>query len=566
MSSSAADGALPEDELRCPSLIALSNEVDEPPGRRNSAGGGAIEEDVEGGAGGDRNDTATGGNDTATGENDTATSEDGYFAISVWRLVVVGVLAGVFCLSGLLGASYFVSRVVGCKCCWGASAEQVPPSKSPNDEAADSEPAKTPKRKSTAYLSEAQYAVLGLCGAGGLCWAGYSWMGCAAADRSGEQRVVANGSVSPGSAVPVVRDPAWFDEKLLHKRVPERWPCAAVSWWKHHGDAGALFAKYQEFMASEVQPKRDKHPYLTSIVFVVDACKLSVDLPVFTNERGKHVEATLKRAGDEGGLGPFHLCVDQGNDSAPFFRRCSFDKPGLYHLTIKDFDGWAPVYTGTDRSRCCFGRFRSGAIDVWLGERGLTTLHSAFHNYENLLHLGVADTSKVTDMHGMLSLTSFAQPVNSAVWDTREVTDMSALFSHTAAATPETTWWNVSKVANMRKIFWKAVAANPETTWWNVGNVEDMEKMFDGARAAKPVTTWWDVSKVEEMLGMFEESDFSPVTKHWNTTRMRDGFTTLRETPNLILQKGGPLQPMPDTRPLPEQPSRTRPAQPTTDP
>jgi len=225
-----------------------------------------------------------------------------------------------------------------------------------------------------------------------------------------------------------------------------------------------------------------------------------------------------------------------------FRHRCHFQaSSGLWHLTLRNFHAWH----GTQGYP---GRFNRFAVDVWVGEPGLSHLEYGFALMPLLLHVGVTDTSRVKSMRSLFADSPCVQPVNCAMWDTGEVsdmegmfygadaatpdtgawdtslvTDMSFMFNGAKAATPETTWWDVGQVIQMQGMFIDAAQAKPETTWWDVSNVEKMNHMFVGACAAEPITTWWDVRNVTSMKGMFSgASKADPITTWWEPQRVLD--------------------------------------------
>jgi surface protein len=78
------------------------------------------------------------------------------------------------------------------------------------------------------------------------------------------------------------------------------------------------------------------------------------------------------------------------------------------------------------------------------------------------------DTSNVTNMASMFTLSSFNQPIGN--WDTSAVTDMSNMFNE-ANFNQDIGAWNTSNVINMFRMFRGSVNFNQDIGSWNVSNV-----------------------------------------------------------------------------------------------
>ena len=168
-----------------------------------------------------------------------------------------------------------------------------------------------------------------------------------------------------------------------------------------------------------------------------------------------------------------------------------------------------------------------------LGTVGWKSFGNAFHGCSKLTTITGGDTSNVTDMSGMFSFASAANP-NTSNWDTSNVIDMSSMFRNADTANPDTSNWNTSNVSNMSHMFDDAIVANPDTSNWDTSNVTNMSYMFDSANAAD--TGNWDTSSVTDMSFMFYYVSWTPNTTNWDTsnvTNMRRTFAFSDANPDV---------------------------------
>jgi len=334
------------------------------------------------------------------------------------------------------------------------------------------------------------------------------------------------------------------------------------------------FADYKQFMETEVQPKRTADPFLTSIVLFVDSSVRTwgedISLPVFCFSSGDgaatcdasgkaEIEAELVVAAGRMGNGPLKtepvsIKLEPGparllrwhggrkDVGVKFFRSAgvgNFLGKGFHHLTLKNFNGWRLFGANSRKGEygdMDFPAWREGIVDVWLGEPGLDDLDSAFRVAPNLLHVGVTDTSKVTDMAMMFCNSRFVRPLDCAVWDT-------------------------SKVVSMHGMFCGAQMANPATTWWDVSSVDDMSLMFAFAIAAEPQTIWWDVRNVSDMECMFKHLRVEPETRYWYSKKLVGKRQYVRheewkKRPDFVLNSETTIQKLPDRGAKPQPPPR----------
>eukprot|EP00395_MALV-II_sp_L67-2_P000435 gene435-95_t len=350
---------------------------------------------------------------------------------------------------------------------------------------------------------------------------------------------VCNGGDDSSDPFPIeTRQSYWYDDSLVHRAAPisdggDRWlrsiERGPVPFDRSlHGCSSAeeLFAVYKEFMDAKVHPKRAAEPGMTSIVMWVHR-EGGVLLPIRTETDGP-VNASVACAGEDGARSVVLKARRDPATSSGRFWECDFEKPGLYHVALNmKFSGWGEAEKAGDgedvrRLKSLFLESRVMAIDVWLGESGLRTLEYAFAKCQKLLHVGVRDTSQVTNMGQMFDEAYFAQPVNSVEWDTRNVRVMRQMFKLTETVTPQTMYWDTGNVVDMEEMFSSAEKAMPETKWWDTSKVKNMRRMFAYATDAAPTTTWWDTREVTDCGCIFRGSGWRrgiPETRWWDLTK-----------------------------------------------
>jgi surface protein len=151
-------------------------------------------------------------------------------------------------------------------------------------------------------------------------------------------------------------------------------------------------------------------------------------------------------------------------------------------------------------------------------------------------HIGIWDTSYVTDMAGMFDgATSFNADISG--WDTSSVKDMGGMFYIATSFNQDISKWNTSNVTNMGGMFKGATSFNADISGWKTSKVTYMESMFYKARSFNQNIGGWDTSKVTNMAGMFKGATrFDQDISGWNTSRVRDmsrmfeGATSMTES------------------------------------
>ena len=102
------------------------------------------------------------------------------------------------------------------------------------------------------------------------------------------------------------------------------------------------------------------------------------------------------------------------------------------------------------------------------------------------------NTSNVTNMDSMFSLTNFNQDISN--WDTSNVTNMDSMFYCCKFFNSDLSKWNVSKVENMNSMFYGCEKFNCDLSKWNVSRVDKyMSSMFKGA-GMKKLPKWYENS------------------------------------------------------------------------
>ncbi len=132
------------------------------------------------------------------------------------------------------------------------------------------------------------------------------------------------------------------------------------------------------------------------------------------------------------------------------------------------------------------------------------------------------DTSKVTDMSGMLSATSFNNGGKPLSLNTSKVTNMSHMFYNANAFDQDISGWDTSKVTDMSGML-SATSFNNggKPLSLNTAQVTNMFKMFDGARSFNQDISHWDTSNVTNMSNMFDGArSFNQDISDWNVHKV----------------------------------------------
>ncbi len=114
------------------------------------------------------------------------------------------------------------------------------------------------------------------------------------------------------------------------------------------------------------------------------------------------------------------------------------------------------------------------------------------------------DTSNVTDMDSMFSLTNFNQDISN--WDTSNVTNMDSMFYCCKSFNSDISKWDVSKVTNMDSMFYACHNFNSDLSKWNVSRVKDMKYLFQDCPNFSADLSDWRVDKQVELFNTFNRS------------------------------------------------------------
>ena len=214
-----------------------------------------------------------------------------------------------------------------------------------------------------------------------------------------------------------------------------------------------------------------------------------------------------------------------------------------------------------------------------LGNLGYVSLRNAFARYRNLTEFRGGVTNRVTDMSGMFSGATSANPDVSS-WDVSQVTNMDSMFSGATSSQPrcfelgrepghkygldvqrrhlsqprcfelgrepgdghgvyvlgvlggnlDVSSWDVSQVTNMSWMFSGARSVNPDVSNWDVSQVTNMDSMFIGATSANPDVSNWDVSQVTNMDSMFRgATSANPDVSNWDVSQVESMFSMFRD-------------------------------------
>ncbi len=269
-----------------------------------------------------------------------------------------------------------------------------------------------------------------------------------------------------------------------------------------------------------------------------------MELVFTTNDVNQSIELPL--------YGIVSYTVDWGDGSGDVDEIHTFASAGTYTVTISGefaqfgyYDGWIGVEYLTEV--------------VSFGDVGLTSLHAAFYDADNLIsvpatlpstvlllentfrgidqvsitNLDLWDVSNVESMSGtFFNAVNFNQDISS--WDVSNVHSMSSLFYGASIFNQDISNWNVSNVTAMQGMFYGASAFNQdistkivnagqpdEYTAWNVSSVTNMQMMFAGASEFNQNIGNWDVSNVTTMYGMFENATvFNQDISTWNVSNV----------------------------------------------
>ncbi len=222
--------------------------------------------------------------------------------------------------------------------------------------------------------------------------------------------------------------------------------------------------------------------------------------------------------GHEGKL----LTVEQwGNNSWTSMENAFF---GCYNLKINATD--IPNLAGvTDLSAMFPGKVVNGFLhsNIGLGTGNWNWDTSTITNMRNMFagatsfnkDISSWNTTLVTDMYGMFSISAFNQDISS--WNTANVTTMEAMFQH-SPFNQNIGVWNTAAVTNMRYMFWTS-AFNQDIGTWNVSSVTTMESMFARNHFFNQDIGSWIPSSVTSFQSMFSEADaFNQDISSWDTS------------------------------------------------
>ena len=141
------------------------------------------------------------------------------------------------------------------------------------------------------------------------------------------------------------------------------------------------------------------------------------------------------------------------------------------------------------------------------------------------------NTSNVTNMDSMFSLTNFNQDISN--WDTSNVTNMDSMFYCCKFFNSDISKWNTSKVENMSTMFYSCTRFNCDLSKWNTSRVKDMQYMFYHCINFNSDLSKWDTSRVENMNSMFEGChNFNSDLSKWNVSRVKDMKYLFQDCPN----------------------------------
>jgi len=286
------------------------------------------------------------------GERRDATSQaEITSSLSVSRTIFVTVLLVGFVLSGLFSACYAgASLFASLRRCAASPGGEEPPSEGGFEEGEAPESAGGPSASSGSCVRscadlKAAHAVTAGCGVCLLC-TGAVWR-CAENDCFRSDSAGLGSSESGGREISK-RTLSWFDDTMVHREAPAEW-LTGINYSSLPKTASGedptpatLFRAYKKFMETEVQPKRDADPHLTSIVLLVLFHSLTDEkmggffiLPAITNTRDHPMEVTMTRADATGQASTVcedvELTVTENREPPGVLRREWQEEDGFRH-------------------------------------------------------------------------------------------------------------------------------------------------------------------------------------------------------------------------------------------
>ncbi|MGX3011705.1 BspA family leucine-rich repeat surface protein [Helicobacter sp. 23-1044] len=137
------------------------------------------------------------------------------------------------------------------------------------------------------------------------------------------------------------------------------------------------------------------------------------------------------------------------------------------------------------------------------------------------IYLGDIDTSNITDMDSLFSMSERRDYDDIEKWDTSNVANMSCMFFANEQFNHDINSWDTSKVVDMTAMFMASIFNQPLNKW-NTSNVISMYRMFYEADFNHPLDSW-DTSSVEFMTQMFHKDfNFNQNLDSWDVSSLCD--------------------------------------------
>jgi trimeric autotransporter adhesin len=229
---------------------------------------------------------------------------------------------------------------------------------------------------------------------------------------------------------------------------------------------------------------------------------------------------------------------------------CDYDAPGVYTVSVSglvDHYGNPNWVDATNVQNLV-------SVDQW-GDVGLTSLHAAFRNADNLTSLPSDFPTSVTDMSYMF-LEIDSNPTLGKDWNTSNVVNMNSMFYNARNFNQDISGWQTGSVTTMQQVFFNAGEFNSPLNNWDVSNVGDvfemfrrtdkfnqplnnwntsnffyMENMFFDALAFNGDVSTWNVSGINSFQGIFTNSAFNGVVKDWDVSNGIEFRYMFKNTP-----------------------------------
>ncbi|HHP0319420.1 TPA: BspA family leucine-rich repeat surface protein [Campylobacter jejuni] len=144
--------------------------------------------------------------------------------------------------------------------------------------------------------------------------------------------------------------------------------------------------------------------------------------------------------------------------------------------------------------------------------------------YNEAIHLGDIDTSKITDMRELFAVAIYRKDFSGIeTWNVSNVKDMASMFAACKNFNQDLSSWNTSNVENMACMFSGCENFNQDLSSWDTSKVKTMAYMFADCENFNQDISGWDVGKVRNMEYMFKDcKSFNQPLGDWDVSEVED--------------------------------------------